>query len=97
MPLRHCAGRHDVELEISLLVNGAVKDPRACTREIGTCRFMVGHEQRITGEDGIPDLVGHGGRRIPGRVENLDLEGADMEVVTICERWSNSLPKARVS
>ena len=65
---------------------------RIAAGKVGARRAVVRHEQRVADEDRIVDLVGDVGRRVPGRVENLDVEFADLEAFAVPEEMSKSLP-----
>jgi hypothetical protein len=56
---------------------------RIAAGEIRPSGAVVGHEQRVTNEDGIADLVGDVGRGLARYVEDFDLECADGEALAI--------------
>ena len=64
----------------------AIELVRVAAGKIGARRAVIRHEQRVADEHRILDLVGDVRRRVPGRVEDLDLELADLEALAILEQ-----------
>ena len=64
----------------------AVELVGVAARKIGARRAVVRHEQRVADEDRVADPVADVGGRVPGRVEDLDLEPAERELLAVGEQ-----------
>ena len=54
--------------------------------EVGAGGAVIRHEHRVADEHRILDLVGDVGRGVPGRVQHLHVELADLEALAILEQ-----------